>query len=215
MDSLTLLEGSAFCAGLGMGTASILSIGPNNLTLIREGLIRGRIVLVASLIWSSYLVLILLALILGDRIAAGAAALRPALSWFGLVALCWFACVYLRAFFLAPRRFRATVVERERTGDCIRRILVIVWCNPLTYIETLLIPAAVMCSFIMPVCRVLFGAGLMLMTTVACYGYPYGGGLLSPYLRRENTLRVFDLGSGVVFSVMAVLMAIGLMLRPG
>ena len=48
MAVLAILEGSAFCAGIAMGTASILSIGPNNVILMREGIAGGRVGLVAT-----------------------------------------------------------------------------------------------------------------------------------------------------------------------
>ena len=51
-----------------LGAASILSIGPNNLMLVREGLMRGRVGLVASLVFSSYLVLLATVFFLTDTI---------------------------------------------------------------------------------------------------------------------------------------------------
>ena len=79
MTMLAVLEGSSFCAGMAMGTASILSIGPNNITLIREGLVRGRVGMVACMVWASYFVLLALALVLTDKIAAEGSFIRPAL----------------------------------------------------------------------------------------------------------------------------------------
>ncbi len=212
MNILAILEGSAFCAGMAMGIASIMSVGPNNLTLVREGLMHGRIGLVATVMWASYLVLLASALILGDNIAQKGAVLKPLLSWLGFLALCWFAFLSLRAYFTASNHFRLGVLEQEPKVRCVRRILAIVWCNPLTYVELLIIPAAVSCSFMMPVCRVLFVTGLLLMATIACYGYSFGGRLLASYLRRESTMKFFDLASGLIMSVLAIVMATGLIL---
>jgi L-lysine exporter family protein LysE/ArgO len=44
---------SAFSTGMALGFGSVLSIGPNNLMLLREGLLRGRKWRVASTVFSS------------------------------------------------------------------------------------------------------------------------------------------------------------------
>ena len=45
----TLLNhGGTLALGFGFGAASMLSVGPNNLMLMREGLARGRTITVAT-----------------------------------------------------------------------------------------------------------------------------------------------------------------------
>lgn len=215
MTLLQVLEGSAFCAGMAMGTASILSVGPNNVTLMREGLSGGRVGLVATAVWTSRLILLVTALALTERIAVQGAALRPILSWLGLLTLCWFAFSSLRAYFDADKQIRIGGVERESTADCLRRVLTIFWLNPLTYVEMLFIPATVGGSFLLPVCRALFIGGLIVMATASCYGYAFGGRLCEPLFRRRNMLRMFDLTSGILLSFMAALMALALVFKPG
>jgi L-lysine exporter family protein LysE/ArgO len=51
--------------GFGIGAASFLSIGPNNLMIIREGLVRGRVVAVVTAVWVSYVLLLALAMTFG------------------------------------------------------------------------------------------------------------------------------------------------------
>ena len=214
MSLLAVLEGSAFCAGIAMGTASVLSVGPNTVTLIREGLAGGRVSLVATLVWGSRLVLLGTALLLTDTIATKGAALRPVLSWLGFGVLCWFALSSLRAYLFAHRTLRLRGAGRETTAQCVRRILTLVWLNPLTYVEMLFVPATVGASFMMPVCRLLFIAGLVIMATASCYGYAFGGRACAPLFRRPDALRMFDLSSGVLLSVLAAVLAVGLCLRP-
>ena len=85
-------------AGVVLGTASILSIGPNNLTLAREGLIRGRVGFVATLVFASYLVLLAAVFFLTDTILTGLSPYRSMLTCLGLGAISWFAFLSLRAF---------------------------------------------------------------------------------------------------------------------
>ncbi len=214
MSLLAILEGSAFCAGTAMGTASILSIGPNNLMLMREGLIKGRVGLVSFTVWTSYLILFSSALILTGNIAEQGGLIRTALSWLVFLAVTWFAFLSLRSYVQASSIFQQQAHERESTNACILRVLMIVWLNPLTYIELLFIPATMGGSFILPICRLLFILGLIMMATVASFGYSFGGGFCAPFFRSSNRLRMFDLGSGVILSCMACIMAVALVLRP-
>ena len=117
MSILVILEGGAFFSGVAVGAASMMSVGPNNLTLVREGLVRGRIGLVASVMWTSYLVLLTSALLLGDKIAKDGMVLRPFLSAFGLLALCWFAFQSLQAYFRSRIKISLIFLERELTRD--------------------------------------------------------------------------------------------------
>ena len=206
MAMIAYLAGGAFSAGTAMGTASILSVGPNNIMLIREGLIRGRIGLVAVTVWGSYLILLASALVLTSKIATDGASFRPILSWLGFLALAWFAYSSLRAYFRSSTEFRYDADNKEQVSDCLRRVLAIVWLNPLTYLELLFMPATIGGSFLMPICRVLFIAGLIMMATAACFGYSFCGGLCAPLFRRKSVLRKFDLVSGILLSLLACIM---------
>ena len=215
MSMLAILEGSAFSAGTAMGTASILSVGPNNIMLMREGLVRGRTGLVATTVWASYFVLLFAALVLTNKIADEGRAIRPVLSWLGFLAIAWFAYSSLRAYSQGTTSFKYAADSRELTRDCMRRVLAIVWLNPLTYIELLFMPATIGGTFVLPICRVLFISGLIMMATAACFGYSFGGGLLAPLMRRKNVLRMFDLISGILLASLAAIMAFALIfLRP-
>ena len=215
MSTMGLLAGGAFSAGIAMGIASILSVGPNTIMLIREGLMRGRVGLVASAVWGSHVLLLVSALVLTGTIATDERSMRHVFSWLGLAALVWFAYSSLRAYFRASTKFRYGADNRERTADCVRRVLAIVWLNPLTYVERLIVPAAIGGSFLMPVCRVLFIAGLIVMATVGCFGYGFFGRLCAPLFRRANVLRSFDLASGILLSCLACIMLGALVLSGG
>jgi L-lysine exporter family protein LysE/ArgO len=213
MTLMAVLEGSAFCAGTAMGAASILSVGPNNIMLMREGVMRGRVGLVASTVWASYLLLLVSALVLTDKIATNGDWIRHVLSWLGLVAISWFAFSSFRSYFRSGGELQEERSRREKTADCLRRVLTLVWLNPLTYVELLFIPAAMGGNFIMPICRILFISGLIMMATAACFGYGFGGGLVAPLFRKREMIRLFDLSSGVILSCMACIMAVALAFR--
>jgi len=206
---MSLADASGFQAGLALGVASMASIGPNNLMMIREGLLRGRMMLVASLVWGTYVALIAASYLLGASIAGLAPSLRTALSWLGLAAVLWFALQSFRAASAAGR-----VEDRSGTAEtgrsCLARVMGVVWMNPLTYVELLLVPAALGRSFAAGGARLEFVMALILMAALCCYGYALGGGLVATLLRSRANLRVFDLVSGLILSAVALFMALGL-----
>lgn len=106
-----MIDMSALHVGLAMGATSIVSVGPNNLMLLREGIARGRIVTVASLVLGSYVVLVSAAVFLGSSSFRSADCLSTILSWGGLVALIYFAGMSFRAIWVLPAVVRPAADE--------------------------------------------------------------------------------------------------------
>lgn len=209
---MSFVDASGFHAGLALGVASMASIGPNNLMMIREGLLRGRVMFVASLVWGTYVALIAASYLLGASIAGLSPSLRAALSWLGLAAVLWFALQSFRAASVAGRvEDRSGKAETGRS--CLARVMGVVWMNPLTYVELLLVPAALGQSFAAGGARLEFVMALILMAALCCYGYALGGGLVASLLRSRANLRVFDLVSGFILSAVALFIAAGLVLQ--
>jgi L-lysine exporter family protein LysE/ArgO len=82
---------SAFVTGLTLGFGSVLSLGPNNLLLLREGLLHGRKWLVASTVFSSHTALLAIACLATHWLAVLGPTLQTSLTWLGVLALLWFA----------------------------------------------------------------------------------------------------------------------------
>ncbi|WP_163881352.1 LysE family transporter [Rhizobium laguerreae] len=201
---------SGFQIGVAMGAASIISIGPNNLMLAREGLVGGRRGLVASLVAGSYTILVLLAILLAARSVTVHAIWQQALYWSGFGALTWFA---LQAFRTAAQRksdIGGSDGGHESLQRCLFRVMRIVWANPLTYVELLLIPAAICQSLAGDHDRLSFAAALVIMSAICCYGYAYGGSLLARVLHGHQGIRLFDLLSGILLSVVLLCMVFNL-----
>ncbi|MER8692094.1 LysE family transporter [Mesorhizobium opportunistum] len=206
---MSIVAASGFQAGLALGIASMASVGPNNLMMIREGLLRGRVMFVASLVWGTYVTLIAASYLLSGSIVGVDPAFRTALSWLGLVAVAWFALQSFRAASVAGRiEDRASKEENGRS--CVTRVMGVVWMNPLTYVELLIVPATLGQSFAAGGARLEFVMALILMTALCCYGYALGGGMVASLLRSRTNLRIFDLTSGVILTGVALTMAAGL-----
>ena len=199
----------ALVVGVILGAASMLSVGPNTYLLVREGLVRGRVGLVATLVWSSEFIMLATAFVLSDAITTGLTPLRSALTWLGLAAVSWFAVMSLRAAGRSGGRSRLGV-EGETVEACLRRFLMIVWLNPLAYVELLLIPSSMCQTFKEPHLRLQFMVGMTAMAALSCYGYAFGAGRCASLFRHRRSLQVFDLTSGLLLASIAAFMAAGL-----
>lgn len=208
---LTPDAANALSTGLALGAASIVSVGPNNLMMLREGLVRGHVGLVAGLVWTSYLALLTAAFLLTDVLANSAATARTPLAWLGLIALAWFALSSMRT---ALRRQPLGVdenVPREPRRTCFYRVLTVVWLNPLTYLELLLVPAALCGRYENQGPRLGFVLGLGLMAAVCCAGYALGGSACLRTLRDARVLRAFDMTASLLLASLAAVLCDGLL----
>lgn len=207
-----LADAGGLHAGVALGVASMASVGPNNLMMMREGLLRGRVVLVASMVWASYVALITASYLLGASIAALGPSVRTTLSWLGLAAITWFALQSFRAA-AASGQVESPAAGPESGRSCFARVMGVVWMNPLTYVELLLVPAALGQSFAACAARLQFASALILMAGLCCYGYALGGGVIASLLASRANLRIFDLVSGLILTGVGLAMAVGLVSR--
>ncbi len=198
---------SSFLGGVTLGVGSVLSVGPNNLMLLREGLVRGRTGTVIGAVLISYALLLVIACLFADWLALFGATMRTTLAGLGLAALSSFAFLSLRAGLAS----KAPVVVRSRSSEthpaCLRRALRVIWLNPLTYLELLLIPAALCESYETLPMRVEFVTGLLTMAAIASCAYSFAGGLVASLVGRQNIARLFDLVSGLILAGVALVLA--------
>ncbi|MGL4198714.1 MAG: LysE/ArgO family amino acid transporter [Allorhizobium sp.] len=205
-----IVDISALHVGFLMGAASIASVGPNNLLLLREGIVGGRTLTVASLVFSSYVALVSAAVFLGSSSFRPGESLSSALSWGGLVALIYFAGLSFRAMWTHEVTQRETK-DQESLLECALRVLKVVWANPLTWLELLLVPAALARSFPSDMDRIFFAVALLTMSAICCFGYALFGYLVASLVTRRGYLRVFDLVSGVILTCMSASLATSLL----
>lgn len=197
-------------AGLTLGLGSVVSVGPNNLMLIREGLVRGRIWTVATAIFVSYLFFLSIACVASDLMILVTPTAQSSLTWFGLIALSYFSVLSFRAASIARSTDILNEQQKESWFDCLRRIFVTVWLNPLTYVEFLLIPAAICRTYTSNQSRLAFTSGLVSMAAASCYAYALSGGLLAPCMRHRKAMQLFDLTSGLLLGGVAMVIGIKL-----
>ncbi|MGZ2487991.1 arginine exporter protein ArgO [Rhizobium pisi] len=96
----------------------------------------------------------------------------------GYAALSWFTLQAFRAAF-ARKGDAAFTGSRETSSQCLRRVLAIIWLSSLTYVELLLVPAAIGQSMNGERERMQFAAALLVTSAICCLGYAFGGSLLA------------------------------------
>jgi L-lysine exporter family protein LysE/ArgO len=168
-------------------------------------------VTVASLVFGSYAALVSAAVFLGSSSFRPADSLSNILSWGGLLALIYFAGLSFKAVWTHDVTGNASK-DHETVLECASRVLKVVWANPLTWLELLLVPAALARSFPSDVERIFFAAALLGMSAICCFGYALFGHLVASIVTRRGYLRVFDLVSGVILTCMSASLATSLFL---
>jgi L-lysine exporter family protein LysE/ArgO len=196
-----------FLAGLAFGSVSLVSIGPNNILLLREGLGGCRPALVGAVMWLSYAGLGALAVFAGHSVRPMVEGVAPLLGWGGAVVLAAMGVAALRASARAAPDLTARGWAREPVTAATARVLRIVWLNPLTYLELLAVPAALALPLAGLEQRCALFAGLLVAFALNCFGFSLGACVLSPLFGRPSRLQLFDRISGGIMIVLAVLAA--------
>jgi len=222
-------------AGLGLGFSLIVAIGAQNLFVLRQGIRREHVLLVATLCAASDAVLIAAGV-------AGIGAATSALPWL-VHAVRWAGALFLIGYGLlaARRAWRpAGEVLTTREADAAGRgveagasgadrggrpgvataaraaapagavaatCLALTWLNPHVYLDTVFLVGSVAGSH--GDGRWEFAAGAMLASLAWFFGLAYGGRLLGRWLASVRAWRVLDALIAVVMTVLGVSLAAG------
>ncbi len=207
-------------AGLGLGFSLIVAIGAQNLFVLRQGIRREHVALVATICTISDMALIVIGI-------SGIGAATQALPWLETVVR-WAGAVFLVVYgVMAARRAvgPATVglqldaeppadsapssggiatVERTRTGAVAVAMttLALTWLNPHVYLDTVFLLGSVGAAH--GGLRWTFAAGAMAASTIWFFGLAYGARLLSRWLAGPRAWRWLDAGIAVVMIAIGV-----------
>lgn len=193
--------------GLAMGAASMLSVGPNNLLLLRSGLCGRSPVPAVSAILGSYVLLVVMATVMAASAVTVNETTERLLKWAGVVALVGFAITSFRAGLSPKRQGRGTEADAVGLGTALRTV----WLNPLTFVELFFIPLSLVRSMTGDFDRTAFATALLAMSALCCLGYAYGGVAVSRLLGAPRLLASFDLVSGLILSGMSISLGYGLL----
>jgi L-lysine exporter family protein LysE/ArgO len=178
--------------GFGLGAGLIIAIGAQNAYVLRQGLRREHVFVVATVCFLCDVVLI----------AAGAAgvgtlvAADPTLTAVAAAGGAAFLLVYgLRALRAAwhPKTLRPGEAERAGAGAgrALAVALALSLLNPHVYLDTVVLLGSVAGQY-SGTARSWFAGGAMAASMAWFYGLGYGAGKLAPLFRRPAAWRVLD-----------------------
>ncbi len=187
---------TALLAGLGLGFSLIIAIGAQNVFVLRQGIRRERVGLVASICAGSDVVLIAVGI-------SGIGAATQALPWLVPV-IRYVGAVFLVGYggLAASRAIRpaADGLEVEGQGDPATTVatavsvaattLALTWLNPHVYLDTVFLLGSVGASHGDD--RWIFAAGAMAASVIWFYGLGFGARLLAPVLAGPRAWRILD-----------------------
>jgi L-lysine exporter family protein LysE/ArgO len=201
---LTAATLAALLSGFGVGAGLVMSIGPQNLHLIRAGANSGRGWVTATVGYGSEIVIFLAAVTWLAAILRWAPEATAWLYAFGIAFLLWCALCTLHD------RSRA-LGDLGRGGSPSLRgevlgMLAVTWLNPLVYLEVGLVAGTLAISRDGST-QFAFAAGFLAASATRFYGWAMVGQRLGPWLGQGDRMAWFNTGSGMILLLLAASMA--------
>lgn len=196
-------------AGLGLGFSLIVAIGAQNLFVLRQGMRREHVVLVAAICAASDAVLIALG-VSGIGLALQALPwLTEIVRWAGAAFLVTYGCLAARRAWrptgevLAPAGATTESggsggpVTATRTGalTVATTTLALTWLNPHVYLDTVFLLGSIATTHTNPWA---FTVGAMVASVVWFSGLAFGARYLGRLLSTERSWRILDTSIAVV-----------------
>ncbi|HYH96909.1 LysE/ArgO family amino acid transporter [Hyalangium sp.] len=189
---------SAALKGFGLGTSLIVAIGAQNAFVLRQGLKREHVFVVATICFLCDATLIALGSAGFGSLVAAFPRLTDIAAWCGAAFLLAYG---LRSFRAAIRPSVLKTSGGEAGGMTLKQAvlttLALSLLNPHVYLDTVILLGSLAGQYVMPP-RAFFALGAMAASCVWFYGVGYGAGRLAPLFSRPTSWRVLDLLIGII-----------------
>ncbi len=196
-----------YLAGLALSAGLIIAIGAQNAHVLRQGLKREYVFLVATLCSSTDILLITLGTLGFGTIIGSFPLLTKVAAWAGA----GFLFFYGFTAFHSARRPRSLKVEHPVDGkepsQSLKTILLLTLAvsllNPHVYLDTIVLIGGIAAQY--PISeRVFFGLGAGTASVVWFFGLSYGARLLAPLFRKPFAWRILDVIIGLIMWGIAI-----------
>ncbi|MDN3496674.1 LysE/ArgO family amino acid transporter [Planococcus sp. APC 4015] len=197
-------------AGIGLGFSLIIAIGAQNLFVLRQGLRREHVVLVATICAVSDAALIALGVSGIGLVLTAVPWLVDVVRWAGAAFLIVYGLLAAKRAWrpsgdvlgatsadAAPPSSGATMATRTRALPVVLTVLALTWLNPHVYLDTVFLLGSIANTHGDQ--RWVFAAGAMLASVVWFFGLAVGARYLSRWLSTPRAWRILD---GVIAVVM-------------
>jgi L-lysine exporter family protein LysE/ArgO len=201
---------NALAQGFGLSMGLIIAIGSQNAYVLRQGLKRERVFLVASVCFLCDATLIAAgAAGFGSLAASSPLALQMAL-WGGSIFLLCYGWRAFRSAWQPATLEAADGASDSGGGRVLLTTLALSLLNPHVYLDTVLLLGGLAGRF-SGAGRVAFALGAMGASLIWFYGIGYGARVLAPLFRKPSAWRLLDVAVGVtMWSIALSLVRAGL-----
>ena len=194
----------AFVSGFLISISLILALGPQNVFVLRQGLLRSH-VFAACLICSISDALLIAAGVLG--VGLFISEIEELAIWMSVGAalfLIFYGCLRIKSA-LDPKGMEVSEGESQDLWPTILAGLAFTYLNPHVYVDTLLLIGGASSSYVGD--EMMFGIGAATASFVFFFSLGYGAQRLSPILNNPESWKIIDLFvAGVMFTVAGILM---------
>jgi len=194
--------------GFGLGAGLIIAIGAQNAYVLRQGIRREHVALIATLCFLCDATLIALGAAGFGYLVASMPGLERIAAWGGAAFLAAYGARAFRAA-LAPGKLEAGDEEQQAASawQAAGITLALSLLNPHVYLDTVVLLGSIAGQF-KDEDRVWFALGAMGASAAWFYGVGFGARWLAPLFRRPIAWRVLDLAIGCVMWAIAVSLVI-------
>ena len=189
--------------GLFLGFSLIVAIGPQNIFVLRQGLLKKNVFLVASFCSISDILLIFIgiggiSLIFENIIKSYSDFL------FGISAL-WLLGYGMLRLFSSLKNESKLKIDTEENGSALSilfTLFIITFANPHVYLDTVILIGSVSQQFSGNE-KYMFGMGSSIASIIFFFSLAYGAKLIVPVMENSSSWRILDFFIGVIMSIIA------------
>ncbi|NYF17720.1 L-lysine exporter family protein LysE/ArgO [Microbacterium sp. AK009] len=206
-------------AGLGLGFSLIIAIGAQNLFVLRQGLRREHVIIVAALCALSDAVLIAVGVSGIGLVLQAVPWLVSAIRWTGAAFLIGYGVLAARRAWRPSGRALTVREEKDATGrsagaggvatasrtrllPVILTTLALTWLNPHVYLDTVFLLGSVANTH--GDARWVFATGAMAASVIWFFGLAFGARYLGRWLSSARSWRILDAVIAVVMIALGV-----------
>lgn len=203
---------SALVQGFLMSLSLIAVLGPQNLYVLRHGILGTHTFLVTTTCWLSDVVLICLGTMGLGSFIVQVPKLRSFAIWGGIIFLILFATrsIY-KGIKARPFIAQAEAVEAAmHPGSVLLAILgaiALSLLNPGVLLDTIVLLGTMGAQYDLDTDRISFTIGACLASLIWFFVLAYGARLIRPLFSTQGASRFLDLATGVIMLVLAVMLA--------
>ncbi len=195
----------AFVSGFLISISLILALGPQNVFVMRQGLLRSH-VFAACLVCSISDALLIGAGVLG--VGLFISEMEELAIWLSIGAsifLIFYGCLRIKSA-LNPKGLEVGDNDSQDLWPTILAGLAFTYLNPHVYVDTLFLIGGASSSYVGDE-KLMFGVGAATASFVFFFSLGYGAKRLSPILNNPESWKIIDLFiAGVMFTVAGILM---------